>query len=143
MVPVEVGNSQIEGTESAGQRQSPDTDVEVSNGSLDNNVFEAKQGDLKRLEREDKCFKYSLDSDLRTAKRQIENYEIDFPADSTQFDSSWIRQLEDAQYIVKICKRLNEKWKKVELEKKGIKRCILSIKFKEKEVLEKFDTARI
>ena len=119
--------SQVEGTKSPEQRHVFEADVEI-----------LRQGDLKRLEREDKCFKYSLDSDLRIAKRQIENYEIDFPADSTQFDSSWIRQLEDAQYIVKICKRLNEKWKKVELEQKGIKRCILlEVKFKEKEI---FDT---
>ena len=48
--------------------------------------------------------------------------------------------MKEAQYIIENCNRLNEKWKKVELEEKGIKKCILSVKFKEKEVLEKFDT---
>ena len=135
MTPAGKGNSsQIDGTESAGQRHAPEADVEVP-----------KQGDLKRLEREDKCFKHFLDSDLKTAKKQIENYEIDYPADSTQFDNSCVRQLEDAQDIVAVYKRLTERWKNVEYHQKDIKMCILSgVKLQEKEVdekIEKFDTS--
>ena len=108
MAPVGEGNSsQVEGTESAEQRHVFEADVEI-----------LRQGDLKRLERQDKCFKHFLDSDLKTAKKKIENYEIDYPADSTQFDNSCVRQLEDAQDIVTVLKRLTIDGKILQLSKK-------------------------
>ena len=127
MAPVGEGNSsQVDGTESAGQRHAPEADVE------------RPLGDLKRLEREDKCFKHFLDSDLKTAKKKIENYEIDYPADSMQF--SCVGQLQDAQDIVAVYKRLTERWKNVESHQKDIKMCILSgVKLQEKEVDEKIE----
>ena len=67
MTPVEESKSmlvrfmtlQVEGTESAEQRHVLEADVEI------------RQGDLKRLERVDKCFKHFLDSDFKTANKKI------------------------------------------------------------------------
>ena len=54
MAPVEEGNSsQIDGTESAGQRHSPDTDVEVS-----------RKANQQQLERQAKGVKGRFTSDL-------------------------------------------------------------------------------
>ena len=80
------------------------------------------------------------DSDLKTAKKIIENYEIDYPTDSMQFDSSCVRQLQDAQDIVTVYKRLTDRWKNVESLQEDIKVCILSgVKLQEKEVDEKIE----
>ena len=87
--------------------------VGIEVGSLDNNVFEAKLGNLKRIERE---VKHILDYHLRSAKIQIERYERESPTDSTTHQAISVRQLKDAEDIVENCNRLNEKWKKVELE---------------------------
>ena len=93
MAPVE-GDGQTDCTGSAGSA-SQDTEVEVS-----------RRNKQTILERRAKGVKGRFTSELKTVKSLMQTYEEEFPTDSTQFDSSWIRQLEDAQYIVKICKRL-------------------------------------
>ena len=52
---------------------------------------------------------------------------------------SCVGQLQDAQDIVAVYKRLTERWKKVESHQKDIKMCILSgVKLQEKEVSRRF-----
>ena len=69
MAPVEVGNSsQIDGTESAGQRQSPDTDVEVS-----------RKANQQQLERQAKGVKGRFTSELNTVKKLMTTYADDYP----------------------------------------------------------------
>ena len=51
-------------------------------------------------------------------------YEEDFPTDSTQFDSSCVRQLQDAEDIVIILKRLTDRWENIVTLQEDIRTCI-------------------
>ena len=114
MAPVGEGNSsQIDGTESAGQRQSPDTDVEVS-----------RKANQQQLERQAKGVKGRFTSELNTVKKLMITYEDDYPTDSTQFDSSRVRQLQDAEDIVTVLKRLTDRWENIVTLQDDIKTCI-------------------
>ena len=96
MAPVGEGNSsQVEGTESAGQRHASEADVEVS-----------RKGNQLQLERQAKSVKQRFSTDLNTVKKLMADYVADYPTDSTQFDNSCVRQLEDAQDIVTVLKSL-------------------------------------
>ena len=101
MAPVE-GDSQTDCTESAGQRQSQDTEVEVS-----------RRNDQQILERQAKGIKGRFTTELKTVKKLMLTYEDDYPTDSTQFDSSCVRQLQDAEDIVIILKRLTGRWENI------------------------------
>ena len=114
MAPVEEGNSsQIDGTESAGQRHSPDTDVEVS-----------RKANQQQLERQAKGVKGRFTSELNTVKKLMITYADDYPTDSTQFDSSRVRQLQDAEDIVTVLKRLTDRWENIVTLQDDIKTCI-------------------
>ena len=64
MAPVEVGDSQTDCTESAGQRQSQDTEVEVS-----------RRNEQVILERRAKGVKGRFTSELKTVKSLMQTYE--------------------------------------------------------------------
>ena len=113
MAPVEVGNSQIDCTESAGQRQSPDTDVEVS-----------RKNNQQQLERQAKGVKGRFTTELNTVKKLMITNEDDYPTDSTQFDSSCVRQLQDAEDIVTVLKRLTDRWENIVTLQEDIRTCI-------------------
>ena len=113
MAPVEVGDSQTDCTESAGQRQSHDTDVEVS-----------RRNDQQQLERQAKGIKGRFTTELKTVKKLMLTYEEDFPTDSTQFDSSCVRQLQDAEDIVTVLKRLTDRYINIITLQEDIRTCI-------------------
>ena len=127
MAPVgESSSSQVEETESAQHRHASEADVEIS-----------RKGNQMQIERQAKSFKQRFTTDLNTAKKLMKDYETDYPTDSSQFDSSCARQLEDAEDIVTVYKRLTDRWKNVESLQKDIKVCILSsVTLQEKEVDE-------
>ena len=116
MAPVgESSSSQVEETESAQPRHASEADVEIS-----------RKGDQMQLERQARSFKHRFSTDLKTAKKLIEDYEIDYPTDSTQFESSCVSQLQDAQDIVTVYKRLTDRWKNIESLQEEIKICIFT-----------------
>ena len=116
MAPVgESSSSQVEETESAQQRHASEADVEIS-----------RKGNQMQLERQARSLKQRFSTDLKTAKKLMEDYVIDYPTDSTQFDNSCARQLEDAEDIVTVYKRLTDRWKNIESLQEDIKICIFT-----------------
>ena len=112
MAPVE-GDGQTDCTGSAGQRQSQDTEVEVS-----------RRNDQQVLERRAKGVKTRFTTELKTVKSLMQTYEEDFPADSTQFDSSCVRQLKDAEDIVTVLDRLTDRYNNIVNLQEEIRTCI-------------------
>ena len=131
MAPVE-GDGQTDCKVSAGSA-SQDTEVEVS-----------RRNDQQILEHQAKGIKGRFTTELKTVKNLMLTYEEDFPADSTQFDSSCVRQLQDAEDIVTVLDRLTDRYNNIVNIQEEIRTCICtSIALEESQVDKEIAKAQV